>query len=523
MTEPGPGSAGSSPAGPTPTRPAVAVDDQDRGLQPRHLWSIGLGVVVAGWAVALVPIEPRALAGLVAIAGGLFCVRFVEVAAAGLAFVIAGHLSSVATNVHGLPSPSIGLAAAIVLGIALRADRRTFLPPPRLLLLFAGYGLVVVASVLWAAQPDRTIEAASVLARNMVLGLLVAVVVRRMGSLRLTLWAIMSAIGLLAAVSTVQYLTGTFTQTYGGLGGAVVANIVGGTDDWRVVGPFGDANYYAQALAIAVPIALNRALYERRISLRLLALAVAALATFATVTTFSRGGALTVAVVIVVFLLLRRPRPRVVAMAAVAAVLLAGSLPTAFQDRLSAAVDLAGAGSGAPVDIAVRGRLSEVLAGAAMFRDEPLLGVGVANYPPTYLEYSQEFQLDARGDERSAHSLYIEIAAETGMLGIIAFLALLIGGVRALRRCRRWSHAADPPARGLTEGLALGIFAFLVSSLFLHAAHARIFWLLAAIALALPADGPPADDELDAPADDEVPAPTPVSPTRPPAGPASTA
>ncbi len=494
----------------------MTTSERVRGLTVGQELLVAVGIVVTGVAVAIAPSDPRLFAGLVVVAGGVFCTRYVEVAAAGLAFVIAGHFSSVATNVHGLPSPSVGLAAAIVLGILLRPDTRSFVPPPRLVLLFAGYGLVVIASVLWAAHPDRTFEAADVLARDMVFGILVASVARRMDSLRLTLWAIMAAIGLLAAVSVVQFFTGNFTSSYGGLSEAVVANIVIGTDDWRIVGPFGDPNYYAQMLAIGIAVGLNRALHERRRSLRVLAATTVVVSTLAMYTTFSRGGAFTLGVLIVAFLLLRRPRPYTVGLTLLAVLLIVPILPAEFRDRISATVDLGSGSAAAPADIAVRGRLSEALAGAAMFRDAPLLGVGVANYPPTYQEYAQEFQLDLRPQERSAHSLYVEIASESGVLGITAFGALLVGVLGALRRRSRWDRDIAPPARALTEGLGLALLAFLTSSVFLHGAHDRIFWLLTGLALALPLDRLQRDAPPDDIADDAL------SPTRHPVAPAST-
>lgn len=66
-------------------------------------------------------------------------------------------------------------------------------------------------------------------------------------------------------------------------------------------------------------------------------------------------------------------------------------------------------------------RLNYVETGYKMFKSSPLLGVGVGNYPRQYERYSGLFI--ERG-ERTAHSSWVLIAAEAGILGLICFGAL---------------------------------------------------------------------------------------------------
>ena len=72
-------------------------------------------------------------------------------------------------------------------------------------------------------------------------------------------------------------------------------------------------------------------------------------------------------------------------------------------------------------EVSFRGRMSEYAVGFRMFRDNPVLGIGYDNYAANYLDYSMRIGLDPRRTERSAHSLYLEVLAEQGLLGLLLF------------------------------------------------------------------------------------------------------
>ena len=69
-----------------------------------------------------------------------------------------------------------------------------------------------------------------------------------------------------------------------------------------------------------------------------------------------------------------------------------------------------------------------------MWRVHPIMGVGPGNFEQHYLDYSSRIGIDPRAEERSAHSLYLESLAETGLVGSVPFFALI--GVALLRPWR---------------------------------------------------------------------------------------
>ena len=91
-----------------------------------------------------------------------------------------------------------------------------------------------------------------------------------------------------------------------------------------------------------------------------------------------------------------------------------------------------------------------------IFAAHPLTGTG----PGTFGAVHAAYQTDLRYYARDAHSLYLQSAAETGLLGLAALLALLVGSalvwVRLLRR------TAETEEYTPVLGVGLGLLAFLL-------------------------------------------------------------
>jgi O-antigen ligase len=107
-----------------------------------------------------------------------------------------------------------------------------------------------------------------------------------------------------------------------------------------------------------------------------------------------------------------------------------------------------------PSNFAVIERLAHWQAAAAMARDFPWLGVGLGNYGPVYPRYAMLNWPNALGH---AHMIYLNVLAETGVIGLGAYLAFW-GSVLALNLGT--IGRADGLARGLAMGL-LGAWAHL--------------------------------------------------------------
>jgi putative inorganic carbon (hco3(-)) transporter len=139
-------------------------------------------------------------------------------------------------------------------------------------------------------------------------------------------------------------------------------------------------------------------------------------------------------------------------------------------------------------DAAFQGRSLEIQTALRTFLDNPLFGVGLRNARLTYQPYAIQMGYTPESVSRPPHSLFLEIAAEMGIAGLLAFGILIWIVVRGMLRSRRMLSAAGRtdlvPLIFAIEGALL---AYLVSGVTGHmAAYPRYFWLLMGLAIAVP-------------------------------------
>jgi O-antigen ligase len=78
-----------------------------------------------------------------------------------------------------------------------------------------------------------------------------------------------------------------------------------------------------------------------------------------------------------------------------------------------------------PANFAVQERLSHWTAAVEMAKDHPFVGVGAGNYDLNYRDYTQEWRF--RIGRGHAHDTYLHFLAQSGVVGLTAYIALLLG------------------------------------------------------------------------------------------------
>ena len=135
-----------------------------------------------------------------------------------------------------------------------------------------------------------------------------------------------------------------------------------------------------------------------------------------------------------------------------------------------------------PSEIGKVDRLVTWRAAIKMIRDRPVLGHGLNTFMANYLKY----WVGGEHQPRYAHNCYLQVAAETGLLGLAAFLWLLwCLGVR-LAHSVRFAHGDH---RALLLGLCAGLLGFAlqagIDTNFYALRQAALFWVLSGLALGL--------------------------------------
>ena len=122
-------------------------------------------------------------------------------------------------------------------------------------------------------------------------------------------------------------------------------------------------------------------------------------------------------------------------------------------------------------DWVLRGRLAWWQAAVGMFRDHPLTGVGLGRFPRLLAEFG-----GGRSQENT-HNLFLQLLAEAGAPGAVAFAALCISQCLAFRRKLR--DGPDPYARAMALGGLIATVAFLMTLMTGHTllvASGQILW-----------------------------------------------
>jgi putative inorganic carbon (HCO3(-)) transporter len=393
---------------------------------------------------------------------------------------------------------SSGLASAFALLllspflIYVAGERRPLVVTPALPAMI-GYLVLLVLSATLAggARASTVAPVMTFLSEGLLLYLLVTNAIRTPGQLRAVIWTVMLAGAFMGLISVWQELTHAYHQTLGGLaqvdstGFNVGSGLSGKELRPRLAGPIGEKNRYAQVLLVLLPLAVSRMRAERSPRLRVLAGGCAGLILCGVVLSFSRGAAVAALILVLAAAMLRLISLRqLVAILAVVATLVALVAPdyvTRLQSLGSANSALSQQSSG--VDAAIQGRATENVAALHVFRDHPLLGVGPGQFFNRYsAQYGNALDLRFLEQNRRAHNLYLEIAADTGLLGLGAFLTIvgltLVGLRRLAGRCR----ARSPGLASLGDALLAALIAYLASGLFLQLAYKRYFWFLIALA-----------------------------------------
>jgi O-antigen ligase len=342
-------------------------------------------------------------------------------------------------------------------------------------------GGVWLASYFVAYDRDASVEQIVEFGKNFVILLVVVYSLNSRASWKQVIWFIILSTTFLATLGAYQVITGNYDQTFWQL--AVVTPDV---TQMRLSGSVGDPNFHGQILAAVLPLAIYRILDDKNPFLRIFAAGAAFLLVFAILNTYSRGAFLAMVVTLTLIAIERRIRFSLVILILVTTVVMMQFLPEGYTQRLETLSIFTSDEATVHSEGSFRGRTSEMLSARAMFSDHPLLGVGTGNYEANYQEYAGRLGLEQRTENRQAHSLYLEIAAETGILGILTFVglfvALLIGFSRARRKVQRLDKDSDWPTWIMS--LQMAITSYLVSSIFLHGDFIRFLFFLVALGAA---------------------------------------
>ncbi len=246
-----------------------------------------------------------------------------------------------------------------------------------------------------------------------------AVAPARVRSIALTIAALAGICGGLALLETLGMIPARFTRSTSALNRAALG--------------FGWPNELGMFMALCLPFSVYACEVAPTAGLRRLARIGLAASVIGLVATFSRGSWLAVLMSSLVLLFVgeRRFVLRIWVFALIAGLALDVVSGGAIRDRIASTVG----------DWVVEQRAALTLAGALMFWAHPFTGVGPGGFADSLQEYGPGITW-LWDYLPTAQNAYVQMAAEAGVVGVLALLVFLGGALRVLLRGAR-AHRLD--------------------------------------------------------------------------------
>ncbi|MCW5729143.1 MAG: putative O-glycosylation ligase, exosortase A system-associated [Alphaproteobacteria bacterium] len=261
---------------------------------------------------------------------------------------------------------------------------------------------------------------------------------------------------------------------YGIKGGGFVL-LTGGTD--RVWGPpqteIADNNHLALALVLTLPLINYLRLNSRYLFLRLGLIAVFTLNSVAVIGSYSRGGLVGLAVVF--FALFVKGRYKIVTVFVATLVVAVGVnfMPAEWETRMQTIRD--------PMsDESFRARIEAWGVAVQIAMDRPLVGAGFQAQQTAEVYYRYVPNAEK---PRAAHSVYLQVLGEHGIVGLLLFLGILAAGITNARRIQTLTRRrADLVwAYDLAGMVQVSLVAFAVAGAALSMAYYDVVYVMVAL------------------------------------------
>ena len=244
----------------------------------------------------------------------------------------------------------------------------------------------------------------------------------------------------------------------------------------RIGGSVGSPNFAAAYLSMSLASAAGLLFTNLGRAHKWLAMAVLGLGGVALIFTFSRGGWIALLLSVTLICLLGWHRRGLSLKTPIAVILILGMLYLPFHSAISAR--LLGDDRGS-----AESRIPLMRLAFRIIEDNPVLGVGANNFTVVMDRYlTSDFR---EGWLFAVHNKYLLVLSETGIIGLLCFLAFLLDALRKGWQC--WAlqdRLLSPLALGIMAGIA-GHMVHMTVDVFRGRPTQQLLWLLAGLLAAM--------------------------------------
>ena len=182
--------------------------------------------------------------------------------------------------------------------------------------------------------------------------------------------------------------------------------------------------------------------------------------------TYSRGGALALAVTLFVLLLQDKQKIKPIFFFLILGLLIGARISDKYINRVESIKHY-------EQDASAMGRLATNYAAINMLKSHPLLGVGAGNYNDVFLDYTPEDLKQWVAPGKSIHNIILQVASETGFIGLLIFGLLItksfIDILKLRKLCLKDKHLES--LGHIATALGMALFGYCVAGQFAPAAY----------------------------------------------------
>ena len=326
-------------------------------------------------------------------------------------------------------------------------------------------GLAALLSVPFAIDPSEAWGAFVDIAIKTILIFLVLVNVLRTERRVKLLFYLVLVVSIYLSVNVIRdYQAGIFKL---GLAEQNTQRVAG-----AIKGLFDNSNDLALHFVTIIPISIALALEKKNPLRKIVFFGITLLMIAAVIITFSRGGFLGLIAVSLVMVRKFGRRSKTTALGALVLgiIFFLAVAPGSYSGRLATIFDSASDITGSS------SQRTEIFKRSLLVALRyPLFGVGLANF------HYKSFQ------ELGTHNAYTQVAAETGIAAMIAYIIFLVHPIRKLRMIERELFERNETSRFyyLSIGLQASLVGYMVASFFAAVAYQWYVYYLVAYAIAL--------------------------------------
>ena len=414
-----------------------------------HRWAVVGGVALLAAIVGAVLTQANWILIAALLVLPIFLIRPRELALGIYAFLLPFDSLS-AVGPEGVTLTSIAGAAVVAILLGTAMVRRELHKPPRQALwwtLFIAWaGVTVLWALEWKPATGRLPTAISLLVVYLVV---LSTNVTRKELQTISLFLVGG--GFVAALYTIfQFLAGS------GYHDSNRASLMSGT-------AAADPNYFAASLLLPLSLAIFGFLTPRSWFIRTGWLAAAGTIAFGILATMSRGSLLAVGVMILFYMYTGKvSRSMLIPLVAIFVALMF-FLPETFFNRIETATKSGGSG-----------RTVIWQGGLVAFAHNAVAGAGLNNFPYAYRKNLGSAPMLYGTTVWAPHNSYLEIAVDTGSIGLILMLTAMVAQLRIASRTRK---RTSNKLGSVIVAYEAGCYAILLAVFFIGAVWEKWFWM----------------------------------------------